>query len=160
MNMKIAPVVLACAALAAAPAFAQKECSKADAAAAEKSVDRVVNYSGLLKAWKDYGHCDSGPVADLFTDAILRLMVEWKDVDTVAQDVQTNAQYKKFIHSHLQSDMAKEDRSSIYSRAKASCPLTQGAFCSELIEVVKSSPAKADLFAPLPTITPSGAPKK
>lgn len=162
MNMRIAPLVLACAALAAAPAFARKECSRADAAAAEKAVDRVVNYSGLLKAWKDYAHCDSGPVTDLFTDAILRLMVEWKDVDTIAQDMQANAEYKKFVHRHLRSDMAREDRPSIYSRAKASCPLTQGAFCSELIEVVKSPPAAAkdDLFAPLPTITPSGAPKK
>ena len=156
--MKIASLAIACAALAAVPAMAQKDCSKADAAAAEKAVDRVVNYPGLLKAWRDYGHCDTGPVADTFTDAILRLMVEWKDVDTIAQDMGRDANYKKFIHAHLQSPAAKDDRQSIFSRAKASCPLTQGAFCAELIEVVKNQPAKKDdLFAPLPTIP---APKK
>lgn len=157
--MKIASLLIACAALAAAPVLAQKQCSKSEAAAAEKAADRVVNYAGLLKAWKDYGHCDSGPVADLFTDAILRLMVEWKDVETVALDAQANPEYKKFIHSHLQSDMAKDDRQAIYSRAKASCPLTQGRFCAELIEVVKGPSKADDLLAPLPTI-PSPAPKK
>jgi hypothetical protein len=159
--MKIAPVVLACAALAAAPAFAQKPCGKADAAAAGKAVDRVVNYPALLKAWKDFGHCDSDAVADLFTDAILRLMVEWKDVETVALDMQGDPEYRKFIHSHLRSEMAKVDRPSIYSRAKASCPLTQGKFCEELIEVVKSPGARTDdLLAPLPTIPSPPAPRK
>jgi hypothetical protein len=155
---KSAPAVIACL-LFAAPALAQKECTKADAAAAEKSVDRVVNYPALLKVWRDYGHCDQGPVGEGFTDAILRLMVEWKDVDTVAQDMAREPNYKKFIHRHLQSNAAKEDRQSIYSRAKASCPVTQGAFCAELIEVVKvPAAAKADdLLAPLPTIP---APKK
>jgi len=158
LEMKIAALVVACAALAAAPAFAQKECSKAEMATAEKAVERVVNYSGLQKAWKDYGHCDTGAVEEVFTDAILRLMVAWKDVDTIAQDMRDPA-YKKFIHKHLASPEAKDDRQSIYSRAKASCPLTQGQFCEELIEVVKAPAkgAKDDLLAPLPTIP---APKK
>jgi hypothetical protein len=158
--MKTIRAVLACAALAAAtPALAQKECGKADAAAAEKAVERVVNYAGLNKAWKDYRHCDAGTVDELFTDAILRLMVAWKDVDTIAWDVQQDPEYKKFIHAHLSSPAAKEDRQSIFSRAKASCPLTQGAFCAELIEVVKSPP-KADLLAALPTLTPSAPPPR
>ena len=154
----IAFAAIAAATLAAMPAHAQKECTKAEAAAAEKSVDRVVNYPGLLKAWRDFGHCDKPPVSDIFTDAILRLMVEWKDVDTIAQDMGRNADYKKFVHKHLQSNAAKEDRQAIYSRAKASCPVTQGQFCAELIEVVKTQAApKDDLLAPLPTIP---APKK
>ena len=144
---KIASLTIACAALAAAPALAQKDCGPA-----EKAVDKVVNYPGLYKAFKEYGHCDKGPVEDVFTDAILRLMVEWKDVDTVAADVQRDAEYKKFIHRHLQSPAAKEDRDSVYSRAKSSCPMTQGPFCAELIEVVKPQAKKDDLLAPLPTI--------
>ena len=157
MKKPVALVALALALGASAPALAQKECSKSEAAAAEKAVDRVVNYPGLLKAWRDYGHCSQGPVGELFTEAILRLMVEWKDVDTVAQDMGREPNYKKFVFGHL-GNAAKEDRQSIYSRAKASCPLTQGAFCAELIEVVKNQPAKADdLLAPLPTIP---APKK
>jgi hypothetical protein len=159
--MKIARLAFAAsvAAALALPAHAQKECSKADMAAAEKAVERVVNYSGLNKAWKDYGHCDTGAVDEVFTDAILRLMVEWKNVDIIAQDMRDPG-YKAFIHKHLSSPAAKDDRQSIFSRAKASCPVTQGRFCEELIEVVKAPPkasAKDDLLAPLPTIP---APKK
>jgi hypothetical protein len=154
--MKKATFWIACAAMAAVPAMAQKECTPAISAAAEKAVDRVVNYPGLYRAWKEYGLCEKQAVQDVFTDAILRLMVEWKDVDTIAQDVQRDAEYKKFIHRHLQSPAAKDDRDSVYSRAKSSCPVTQGTFCAELADVVKGKP-KDDLLAPLPTIP---APKK
>ena len=151
--MKIASFWIACAAVAAVPALAQQK----DCGPAEKAVDRVVNYPLLYRAYKDYAHCDKGPVEDVFTDALLRLMVEWKDVDTVAADSQRDEGYKKFIHRHLQSPAAKDDRELIYSRAKQSCPAVQGPFCAELIEVVKAGPKKDDLLAPLPTIP---APKK
>jgi len=155
--MRITTLWITCAALAAVPALAQKECSKADASTAEKSIDRVTSYPGLYKAWKDYGHCDKPPVDETFTDAILRLMVQWKDVDTLAQDVQRDAEYKAFLYKHLRSPAAKEDRESLVSRAKSSCPITQGPFCAELLEVVKGGAPKDDMLAPLPTVS---APKK
>jgi hypothetical protein len=138
------------------PALAQKECTKADAAAAEKAAERIVTAETLKKAWTDYGHCDAGVARENFTDAILRLMVAWKekDVERFAWDMQ-DAAYKQFIHKHLSSPEAKEDRQSIYSRAKASCPLTQGPFCAELIDVVKE--ARAAPLAPIPASAPAPA---
>jgi hypothetical protein len=160
--MKTTLAWLACALALVLPAHAQKACSKADAAAAEKAIDKVVSYGSLNKAWKDWRHCDSGNVEDVFTDAILRLMVQWKDVETIAVDVQRDPEYKQFIHAHLASDAAKDDRPSIYSRAKGACPLTQGAFCADLIEAVKAPGKKDDLLAPLPVSQPpaSAPPKK
>lgn len=154
--MKIARIVLLTALAAAWPAAAQKECSKAEAAAAEKVTERIVNYGQLKKAFNDYRHCNAGMVEENFADAILRLLVAWKDVDTVASDVQADPEYKKFIHAHLRSPAAKDDRQSIYSRAKSSCPPIQDEFCKELIEVVKD-PAKAP--APAPAPAPAAAPK-
>ena len=156
--MRMATLWIACAAFLAVPALAQKECSKADATTAEKAVDRVVNPQGLYKSFKDYGHCDKPPVEDVFTDAILRLLVEWKDAEAFAMDAQRDAEYKKFLHKHLKSPaVSKDDRESIHSRAKSNCPMTQAAFCAEVIEVVKGGAAKEDLLAPLPTVS---APKK
>ena len=149
---KIASLSIVCAALATAPALAQKDCGSAD-----KAVDKVVSYPSLYRAYKDYGHCDKGPVEETFTDAILRLMVQWKDVDTLAADVQRDSEYKSFLYKHLRSPAAKEDRDSVHSRAKSSCPMTQGPFCAELIEVVKGGAPKEDLLAPLPTV---GSPPK
>jgi hypothetical protein len=135
--MKMIRVALACVAMAALPAAAQKTCSPADQKAAEKAVDRVSTFPQLKKAWQDYGHCDTGTVGDIYTDAILRLVVEWKNVEIVAWDAQSDPKYKEFIHKHLLSPMAKDDRDSVHSRAKLSCPPAQDAFCAELVEITK-----------------------
>ena len=113
-----------------------KPCSKADAAAAEKSIDMVLSWPQLHKAWRDHRHCDSGRAGESFTDAVLRLAVEWKDVDALGEAMK-DAQFKAFVVKHLKSPAAQPDHDAIYSRAKASCPANQAPLCSELAEIVK-----------------------
>src|SRR6185436_9076080 len=101
--------------LASVAAFAQdKPCSPAESAAAEKSVDRVVNFASLYKAFQDYRHCDRGPVADLFTEALLRCIVEWKGIEGLAGPMEKDAAYRSFVYKHLQSPEAQGDLKSIY----------------------------------------------
>ena len=147
--MKIMRVVLCCVAAAAVSAQAQKVCSKGDSAAAEKAIDRVVSWPSLQKAYLDYRHCDTGPVDELYTDALLRLMVEWKNVDSVAGEVAKDADYKAWIHKHLLSPAAADDRESVYSRAKVNCPAKQAAFCGEIAEITKPGKGASSPNAPL-----------
>ena len=163
--MKIARLLVCCALAVSMPALAQKACSKADEANAEKAIDRVVNWQGLHKAYQDYGHCSSEAVNETFTDALLRLMLQWKDVDTLAGSVDRDAGYKKWMHARLLSPAAKDDRDSVYARAKKDCPGKHAAFCSELADVVKSTgggSGKASSSAPsdalnFDTIKPLGS---
>jgi hypothetical protein len=134
----------------------QKPCSKADAAGADKAIERVVSWGQLQKAWQDYKHCDAGPIDEQFTDALLRLLVDWKDMPSFAAAFEKDAQYKEFILRHLNSPAAKDDLESIYSRSKASCPAKLDKFCAEMAEVARpGSPSKA---APEPAPTPAPPP--
>ena len=56
---------------------------------------------------------------------------------------------------HLTSPAAKDDRESVYSRAKQSCPPIQDEFCKELMAVVRPAGAAAPAAPP-----PSAPPKK
>ena len=140
--MKIMRAVLYCAVAAVTSAQAQKNCSQADIIAAEKAIERILTWGNLQKAWHDYGHCDKGNVEDVFTDALMRLMVGWKQVDAIAAAMAKDADYKAWVHKHLLSPAAKDDREDLYALAKKSCPAKQEAFCAELAEVVK--PVKAE----------------
>lgn len=120
---------------------ADKACTRPDIANAQKSIDRVESWSQLRKAWGDYKQCDSGDIADLFTDALLRLVVDWKSVDELASAMQKEPDYKAFVMAHLKSPAAKDDQPTVYSRAKKDCPRTLDAFCAEMAEAVKSGPA-------------------
>lgn len=118
------------------PALAQqKSCSKPDAAAAEKAIERASGWGQLQKAWNDYKQCDAGPVDEQFTEALLRLIVDWKDIPAFAAAYEKDEQYREFIQRHLKSPAARDDLDAIYSRAKASCPAKQEKFCAEMAEL-------------------------
>lgn len=126
-------VVVAVLALPAGPALAQsKACSKADEAAAEKALDGVVNWQLMSKAWKQFRHCDSGATEEMFTDAFMRLAVEWKHVDELASLYQADPEFKAFVKRHVTNPKFKDDAQSVYSRAKLNCPPDKAAFCAEL----------------------------
>ncbi len=138
--MKTIGVVLAVLAFAACGAQAQgKTCSPSESAAAEKAMDRVVNWDLMYKTWQEFGHCDTVLTEDVFTDALMRLAVEWKNVDQFARRYQGDPKFKVFVDKHVRSLTAKEDAKSLYSRAKQSCPPKMEAFCAELAEVAKSA---------------------
>ena len=162
--MRIATLVAALAVGAATAATAQSPCTPKDATAAGKAIDRVNNWEQLHKSWKDWKHCDSGATADGFTDAIMRLGVDWKGVETLAADMKGDPQYHDFVIAHIKGDPVKEDRDALFSRAKTNCPKGQEAFCAEIIDVTAGEkPLKTpDLMQPLPTLPPAKAepPKK
>jgi hypothetical protein len=146
--------IAAAACIAALAAVgADKPCTKADAATAEKMIDRTMNWQQLHKAWQDYRQCDSEKsVDDMYTDAILRLAVDWKDVNAFA-DSMKDPQYRDFVYAHLKSPpAAKEDREAVFSRAKASCPRGLDDFCSGLADATNpenDKPAKQELMKPM-----------
>jgi hypothetical protein len=141
----------------------EKTCSPAEATRAEQVVDRVVNWELLYKAWQDYRHCDKGAVDENFTEALLRLIVDWKQVPTFAKHVEGNKDYREFVHKHISSPAAKGDVDAIVSRTKNNCPKGLEGFCKDLASGAKPLTAMETLpTAPMPAFAPepSAAPPK
>jgi len=159
--MRIATIAAALAVTAVTTATAQSPCSPKDAAAAGKALDRVNTWGELHKTWRDWHRCDSGATADGFTDAIMRLGVDWKNMDALAKDMGEDPQYHDFILAHVKADPAKDDRDALYSRAKASCPKGLDKFCGEIVDATApEKPFKTpDLMQPLPPIQSEPAKK-
>jgi len=122
---------------------ADKPCARADIGNAQRAIDKIVSWSQLRKAWSDYRQCDTGDVADQYTDALLRLMVDWKNVDELASATSKDPDYKAFVLDHLKSPAAKDDQPTVYSRAKKDCPKSLDAFCAEVAEAVKGAGTSA-----------------
>lgn len=141
-------LALAAMAFVSASAFGQgKPCSKNEEAVAGKAIDRISSWATLNNTWKTYRHCDTGPNKDLFTESILRLVIDWKQVDQLANAMK-DAEYREFILSHLKSPAAAGDALDVYSRARNNCPKGQDAFCKEISDAVK--PAAAPAASPAP----------
>lgn len=141
----------------AGAAHAQKACSKADEAAAGKAIDRIGSWATLNATWKSYRHCDTGAVGEQFTEALLRLVIDWKSVNQLADAMAKEPDYKAFVIAHLKSKEAEGDAVDVYSRTKSNCPKGLDAFCKEIGSAVRESPdAPPPKSAPAPT--PSALP--
>ena len=142
-------------------AHAQKACSPADMQKAQKAADMVVTWQHLNKAWKDYRQCDTGEVAETFTDAILRLMIEWKDVNTLAEGMK-DPEYAAFLEAHLKG-ASPADAKDVRSRVTQSCPKGQDAVCKHIAAATEGAkPVDLSPMAPLTPVspTPAAAPAK
>lgn len=141
--MRIPTLVAALFAVTTAAA-ADRPCSASDATSAGKAIDRVMTWEQLHKSWQDWHQCDTGPTSDLYTDALLRLAVDWKNVDALANAMRGDKGYHDFVLAHLKSDAAKDDRDAVYSRAKTGCPPNLKDFCGEIADAAKGVTAKAE----------------
>ena len=157
------PFFVAAIIVAAHAAAADRPCTKADAAAASKALDRANTWGELRKSWRDWQQCDTGSTADAFSDALLRLAVDWKNVAALAGAMRDDRGFHDFVVTHLKGAV-KEDRDAVYSRAKASCPAGEEAFCGEIAAAARGEAAKAkepdtlDL-SPIGRATPAPATK-
>jgi hypothetical protein len=138
--MITARILFVAAVVACGSAQAQnRPCSKADSANAEKAIERASTWPQLAKAFKDWKHCDgNAAVADLYAESLVRLIVEWKNLDAFAAEMK-NPEFKAFAHEHLKRPIAKDDLDSVYGRAKAECPAKHADFCAELAEFAKTA---------------------
>ena len=151
--MKKLAILAACSCIFAAQA--QKACSPAEVQKAQKAADMVVTFQQLNKAWKENRQCDTGEAAETFTDAILRLVIEWKSVDVLAEGMK-DPEYAAFIQQHLKG-AAPDDLKDVRSRATQSCPTGQDAVCKQIVAATEGAkPLDLSPMAPRPTVADPG----
>jgi hypothetical protein len=144
-------------ALAALPvAAADKPCKDAG-----KAIDGVTTWAALARAMHDYGHCDKGPTAEVFTEAILRVVISgWPKIAEAGPILDKDAAFKSWLAKRLSSpDLSPQDTAEIRDLAKASCPKGQEKVCGELLASVEMGRAisSPDLLL-LQPLTPAPAP--
>lgn len=131
-RLSAAVLILASAILPAAAS--DKPCSSAD-----KAIDGVTSWAALQKAVQDYGHCDKGPTADVFTEAILRVIISgWPKVGDAEPILAKDADFRAWLNRRLSSpSLATQDSGEIRDLAKSSCPKGREKLCADLLSAVE-----------------------
>jgi hypothetical protein len=145
----------------AVPAIAaDKPCSKADAAAAEKAIDRVVSWAAMHKAWKDYGHCDADNVAMVFSDALMRMLVgNWPKFAELEPAFTSDTAYRDWILDRVGGGkLSKGDVDDIHDLTQNSCPKGQKRVCDPLHAAAEKAQGKAAPPPPKPAAPAPAAP--
>ena len=130
-----AAALLFAAALVPAVA-ADKPCGAADAAGAEKAADAVTSWGALQKAVRDFGHCDRDKAAPLFTDALLRVLIDgWPNLAQGEAILDKDPALREWVAVRLSGKaIAPEDAKSVTDLAKGNCPKGRAATCEFLLD--------------------------
>lgn len=113
-----------------------KECTKNEAVAAETVIDYLDSWKEIYNAFKSFGHCDDGAIAEGFDDVIsIQWSEHWDNINDMIKFVQENMNFKAFVYKRIGSETIPYDRwEKIVAQAKASCPTEAFEFCRKIEE--------------------------
>lgn len=110
-----------------------KTCSPTDAQAADAIVDRIDSWAKLNWAFKKYGHCDDGSIAEGNSEVVARLLVDrWDTLPSLVKLVERNPALEQFVLRHIDSTLDTDDLDKIRDSASSKCPGNAAFLCNEL----------------------------
>lgn len=110
-----------------------QQCSAHQAERAQAAVDHLDSWRGLEAARRRFGQCDDGAIAEGFSEAVARLLVDrWMTLGELLSLTRHNAQLKTFVLKHIDSTLDTDDLARIEELARLKCPATQQATCREI----------------------------
>lgn len=137
MKRGVAMLVLCVAASVAAH---EKPCRAHDAEAADAMLDKLNDWAAIDMVRKRYGHCDDGSIAEGYSEAVARLLVDrWDTLPALAQLVRRNPALKRFVLRHVDATLDTKDLDQIAALASRSCPYSAVNLCSALKSSAKAA---------------------
>ncbi|RKR42864.1 hypothetical protein [Paraburkholderia sp. BL17N1] len=122
-----------------------KACTEHDAVGADAMVDSITTWDAASVAFTKYGQCDDGDIAEGYSEAIARLLVDrWNTLPRLGQLIKRNPSLKGFVLRHIDSTLDTADLDKIKGLSTSSCPSGMETFCKALTHAVLQTerPAK------------------
>jgi len=121
-----------------ASAYGSSQCPRDKAMRAEFANDHVRSWRELFNAYVDYSVCDSGSIAEGFSDSVGRLLsadtVSWSEL---AGFVRRDDRFLGFIVRHIDETIPATMLDSIEQNAREKCPESARNICQTVLKAGK-----------------------
>ena len=103
LGAALAGPLAALLALVLVPGRAQhRTCSNDDAAAAEKVAVSLASWTAVYDAYRRYGHCDDGAVAEGFAGSVVKLLAaRWDQFEALHGLTLADPRFREFVMNHV-----------------------------------------------------------
>lgn len=100
----------------------RKQCSNAEARAAEDVVGRLKTWAAVHDAYVRFGHCDDGSIGQGFSESITILLSRnWGRLNDLRRAVATNKEFESFVIRHIDLTVPVERLEVIAKNARQRC---------------------------------------
>ncbi|WP_312583581.1 hypothetical protein [Atlantibacter sp.] len=115
------------------PKVPAAECSKADADAAENTVDHLKTWSSVYDNYVRYQQCDEGSISEGNSEAVIRLLVDhWNELPTFKALAKQNPAFEDWVLSHIDATLSVADLQKATDIAKTQCPSPDAELCAKI----------------------------
>jgi hypothetical protein len=100
---------------------------------ADEGVDRLRNWSDLHQAFRQFGHCDDGSVAEGWSDKVVEMLAtQWKTLPQLNAIVAAHPDFAAFVIRHIDETASWTSAQTAERNAKTRCPKQAPALCSRI----------------------------
>jgi hypothetical protein len=99
------------------------ECGSSEAQRAETQASTLRSWDDLYGSYKLYNHCDDGAIAEGYSEAVARILVDhWNTLSRLAEIARKDTDFRRFVLKHIDETLNLEDVKSIRANAEKRCP--------------------------------------
>lgn len=109
-----------------------ESCSKEEAVAAESVAPYVESWSGLLRAFNEYKHCDDGAIGEGFSEAVAHVFGSGSNIHELQKLAKANPKFRAFVLRHIGATLLPEQLSAIEYQASRACPTGSKNLCKQI----------------------------
>jgi len=117
------------------------QCTDAEASEAEDRLDHLIDWDHVYDAFKPFGHCDDGALAEGFSAAVAQLLTtKWETAERLSRLAAKDRKFARFVLLHVDDLMSPDEARLIVTNSRTKCPPRARALCRELAARVARMP--------------------
>jgi hypothetical protein len=98
------------------------------------------NWARINTAFSKYGHCDDGEIAEGYSEAIARLLIDhWKALPELDAQIKLKPPLESFVLRHINSTLDTDDLAKIVTLSTKSCPKGMSPLCKALVNAASQA---------------------
>jgi hypothetical protein len=109
------------------------ECSDTEAQRVESEAVMLRSWDDLYGSYKRYTHCDDGAIAEGYSEAVARIIVDhWNTLSRLADITRKDTDFRRFVLKHIDETLNLEDVKNIRANAEKRCPSALRDLCRDI----------------------------
>ena len=117
-----------------------RTCSNDDSNAAEKAAIALQSWTAVYDAYRRYGHCDDGAVAEGFASSVVKLLaVRWDQFEALHGLTLADPGFRQFVMNHVYATGPEASLRTVIRNATQRCRSEAKPLCRDLERAAQTS---------------------
>lgn len=113
-------------------------CTRQDADKAEYQAESLKSWVAVYRAFKRYGQCDDGAIAEGYSASVATLLADyWPAVRELSDLAKKDPMFQRFVFWHVDETMDMQQGNTILANARDRCPSGMEKLCKHLEAAVE-----------------------